>query len=686
MKLLFDQPWYVIFACVIVSAALAALLYFKNRRNREAPRYIIWTLVGLRFAALLLIALLFAGLLLRQVRNETEYPKVILAIDNSSSMTAGGDSLYVKEKLSEQLEKFSGAVGEKYQVQKLYFGSQTSASVPAQPFTDKETDIDDLLRTIANNYANENIGAVVLVSDGIYNKGANPAFSAPNLPYPVHVLAVGDTAERPDLVLKKVDHNQVAYLGNNFPVEVQISAKKFKGSKTKVELLKDGQVFATREIEIMTSNFSATLNFTLSAASPGIQKYSARISGESSENNKLNNRQDFIVEVIDNKEKILLIAQAPHPDIGAIREAVAGNTAYDLELAYTGEATKNVGGYNLVIIHGYAENQAAIVDDCRKNNVPFWIIDPSIAQGLPGIKISTSLNRFNDAEPVFDETFGYFTISDALRKFLRDLPAVKTFFGNYSLPQGSSPMLRQRLGSVETEQPLLYFNSTEGIKYGVFLGEGLWRWKLRDHVEHYNTKLFAEFISKCIQYLSAKTDKSFFRVSAPRISDENNPVEFDAELYNKAYEPINDPDVLMSITNKKNEKFNYTFSKTSNAYHLTIGSVPAGDYRYKTSVTLAGETFTKEGSLVIREMVAERLMPVANHGMLRQLSARSGGQFYEAAEIQKLIDKLSESGSMKAVVYSSTLTRPLIDKELLFFIILGAFAIEWFLRKRYLII
>src|SRR5262245_37560438 len=125
MKLIFDQPWYVIVACVLTTAVFVGLLYYRNRRNTEAPRFILWILLGLRFSALLLVFLLLAGILLTQVNNETEYPKVILAIDNSSSMTAGSDSNYVKEKLSQDLEQFSEEVGKNYQVQKLYFGSST---------------------------------------------------------------------------------------------------------------------------------------------------------------------------------------------------------------------------------------------------------------------------------------------------------------------------------------------------------------------------------------------------------------------------------------------------------------------------------------------------------------------------------------------------------------------------------
>jgi hypothetical protein len=59
---------------------------------------------------------------------------------------------------------------------------------------------------------------------------------------------------------------------------------------------------------------------------------------------------------------------------------------------------------------------------------------------------------------------------------------------------------------------------------------------MRDFIENKTNDLFFEFIRKTIQYLSVKSDKSFFRLVVPKITNENTPIEISAELYNKSYE------------------------------------------------------------------------------------------------------------------------------------------------------
>jgi hypothetical protein len=337
-----------------------------------------------------------------------------------------------------------------------------------------------------------------------------------------------------------------------------------------------------------------------------------------------------------------------------------------------------------VIIHGYSPAQAQLLADCKNNLVPFWIINPATSENLPGIKISGSLNKFNDSEPYAEKSFGLFTVSDDLKKFVNDLPAVKIFFGNYSVGNGSNSLINQRIGQIETENPILFFSETNGLKSAVFLGDGLWKWKFRDFSEHKNVNLFTELISKSVQYLSVKSDKSFFRVSAPKIINENTEVEFGAEVYNKSYEAITDPDVTLVVTNPENKKFNYTFSKTANAYKLNAGILPPGEYRYEASVKNNNELFVKQGVFAIREVIAEKINTVADHQLLFQLSNRSNGKLFYPADLAKLEEELIKNEKIKPITYSQLSTSSLIDLKWLFWLILGLMSAEWFFRKRFL--
>jgi hypothetical protein len=684
-KIIISSEWYYFVLSLLAAAAVSLWLYYRNKKNTEVPRRVLVGLAVLRFLGITLVLLLLLNIFLRRLQNETQNPVVLLAIDNSSSMTAGADSAFVKTAFLNELQALRKNISEKFSVKTILFGSQAGASEALPDFSDKETDIENLVSDVDNNYSNQNIGALVIVSDGIYNKGASPVPAAEKLNCPVYAVAMGDTSEPKDVILQKTDHNQVAYLGNNFPVEVTLRAKKYRDREVSVSLLHNGVEKSKQSVKINSDDFLGTCNFTLNAESPGLVKYTAKVSLLEGEKSSANNVQSFVMEVIDNREKILLLAGAPHPDVAALKNVITNSTAYELEYGLAGETRKPLKPYSLVIIHGYNASHAGLVSECKTNGVPFWIINPSVSDNLPGLRITGAINRgSNDAEPVPGKSFGLFALSDELKKFMKDLPAVKTPFGNYSLNANSESLINQRIGVVETENPILLFTSADGVKAAVFLGDGLWKWGMRDFEAHNNHNLFQELVSKSIQYLSVKSDKSFFRITAPKLVNENEPISLGAEVYNKSYELITEPDVTLELSNAEHKKFNYTFSKTNNAYRLNLGLLAAGEYAYTARVKVNNELFVKQGLILVKEVVAEKINTVANHNLLYQLARRTNGKLFLPGELKSLQQTLLNNELIKPITYSQTSTTLLLDLKWLFWVILGLFTVEWFFRKRFL--
>jgi hypothetical protein len=683
-KVIINSPWYFLLLSLAASFGLSFWLYYKNKKNSEAPKNALIGMAALRFLSLFFIFLFLLSIFFKRLQNETENPIVLIAMDNSTSMVSANDSSFIKGNFQKQLLTFKEKLGEKYTIKTLLFGDKAESSNENASFREKETDIENLLREVDNNYSNQNIGALILVSDGIYNKGANPIYSSEKLGYPIYAIATGDTSEIRDVLIQKVNHNQVAYSGNDFPVEVVVNAKKFSGKEVSVTLMQGSVEKGKQNLKITSDNFLSTCHFTLTAAGVGVVKYTAKVSVLEGEKKTSNNTQPFVIEVIDNKEKVLLLANTPHPDIAALKDVIDKSSNYEIEYSLAQDFRKTVKPYSLVILHGFSAAQLPFLNQCKAELIPFWIINPTTPENLPGIRITGSLNKYNDAEPNIQNSFGLFTISDGFKKFANDLPALKLFFGNYTLGNGSNSLINQRIGIVETENPILFFTETNGLKSAVFLGDGLWKWKFRDFAEHNNHDLFNELISKSIQYLSVKSDKSFFRVTSPKIINENTDIELEAEVYNKSYESITDPEVTLILTNSENKKFNYTFSKTNSAYKLNMGSLPPGEYRYEASVKNNNELFVKQGVFAVKEVVSEKINTVANHQLLFQLSSRTGGEFYYPSALQKLQEDLLKNERIKPITYSQISTSSLIDLQWLFWIILGLLCAEWFFRKRVL--
>src|SRR5579862_10020452 len=110
-------------------------------------------------------------------------------------------------------------------------------------YNEKETDISSLFQEITLRYYGKNLGAIILSSDGIYNKGYNPIYAARQLGCALYTVALGDTTVKIDASVTKVDNNPTAFLGNTFPLQITIDATKLQGKSSSLTVteLKDGK-------------------------------------------------------------------------------------------------------------------------------------------------------------------------------------------------------------------------------------------------------------------------------------------------------------------------------------------------------------------------------------------------------------------------------------------------------------
>ena len=681
MQLISNYPWYYTLLCFLAGFVFSAMLYIRDKHHAERPALLRYGLMGLRFVSVTLIALLLLDIFMKRLVNEVEKPVIIVVQDNSSSITAGKDSSFLKTDYLNSLSKLITGVKEKYDVRSYQFDSELKAS-ESFDFKGKETDISKVFSDIENNYANKNIGAVILATDGIYNKGTNPLYSIEKINAPVYTIALGDTLPLKDVWIQSINHNQVAYLGNSFPAEVVINAIDLKDEQVTVSISHDGKILKSENLQINSNTFSKTFNYLLDADKPGIQKYTVSVSSLTGDKNKQNNTQSFIIDVIDNREKILILANAPHPDIAAIEQSISSSQTYEVEVALAANFTKPLKPYALVILHQLSTLPQFIGNELKNNNTPVFYISNTPANFAYGLNPRAGADtRTNEVEASFKKEFSLFAISTELQNYIKDFPAVKCPFKNNLNANGINSLLTQKIGVVDTDEPLLFFAESNGIKSGGFLGDGLWRWKLRDFADHGNHNLFNELVSKMVQYLSVKADKSFFRVYTKKIINENEPLDFTAEVYNQSYELVTEPDVNLSLKDAKGKVYSYTFNKKQTMYSLSAGLFPAGDYTYEAKVKFGDKLYTKSGLVMIKEVISEKLNTVANHHLLYQLSAQSGGSLFYKNQLDQLEKAILSTDHIKSITYSHKQLSDLVNLKWIFFVILLLLSTEWFLRK-----
>lgn len=681
MEFISNYPWYYTLLCFVAGFVFSALLYVRDKQNAERSNTLLYGLAALRFASISIISLLLLDVFIKHIVNETEKPVIILAQDNSSSLIAGKDSLEIKTEYTKALNSFVNSVKDKYDVKTYLFDSE-SKPTESYNFQGKETDISKLFLDLENNYANKNIGAIILATDGIYNKGTNPLYSIGKFNAPIYTIALGDTIPLKDVWIQAINHNQVAYLGNSFPAEILINAIDLKDKSVTVSLSQAGKVLKSELVNVNSNNFSTTLNFLLDADNPGIQKYTVSISTLDEDKNKQNNSQSFIIDVIDNREKVLILANAPHPDVAAIEQSISSSQTYEVEVALINDFTKPLKPFSLVILHQVSSLPQRISNELKANNQSVFFIGNDVFNYATGQAIKRiGDSRKNDVEAAFRKEFSLFNVSSELQNYFKEFPAVKCNFGSTPITNGANALLTQKIGVIETDEPLMVFSETNGIKSCGFFGDGLWKWRMRDFAEHGNHNLFNELMSKTIQYLSVKADKSFFRVFTKKIFNENEAIDFTAEVYNQSYELVTEPDVTLILKDDKGKTYNYTFNKKQTMYSLSAGQFSAGEYSYEAKVKFGDKLYTKSGIVIIKEIVSEKINTVANHQLLYQIAKQSGGKLFYKNQLDLLEKEILSSDSIKAITYSHKQLTDLVNLKWIFGIIILLLSTEWFLRK-----
>ena len=292
-----------------------------------------------------------------KISTQEEKPIVVLAQDVSISCGDSEDSIYFSS-LSDQLST-------NFDVVEYNYSEDISEGFLSEK-KGESTDISNLLDEVELKYSGRNLLAIVASSDGLYNKGSNPLYHKFSKSVPIYSI-IGDTSVFKDVNISNVLHNEISFLDNISPIEVQIKTEKCKGEILFVKLYSDNKLIQTNEEKVSKSSDFIKTSFNLKNSEVGLQKYSVEVSGIKSEKYLENNKYDFFVEVLDSKYKILIVSDVVHPDIGAFKSVLDKNKNYEVDLFSFSDLESSFKEYNLIVTF-YIENKNSIKLEKLKNS------------------------------------------------------------------------------------------------------------------------------------------------------------------------------------------------------------------------------------------------------------------------------------------------------------------------------
>jgi hypothetical protein len=690
---LLDAPFLQVALALTLVVMAAALLYRIDKGNRHLHPGLRAGLGVLRALSGATLVLLLFRPVLRFEESHTHQPSLIVLQDLSASV--GAEDPDWSNRLNAWMASLPSEEGQPgASIKKYGFGSGLVAldAGDTLKFTDPTTDLSTALDIVQGQWAGAPVGAIVIATDGRFNRGKNPEGETRRLPAPLHVITLGDTSLRKDLRILRLLHNDVAGLGNQFPIEAELAGQGYRGTVT--VRITGPDTDERKEVTFDGSGIPKTVRFLVEAARPGIQRYRITLDTVEGEENKDNNRRTALIDVIEGRKRILMVGPAPHPDLGAWTNALSSNLNYEVKSIRLSELTQATtdDAWDAAYLFSFDPDNpeaAAALRNCKDAGISTGIILDPLARfdALPGLGLGVSLTTTRqglttDPRGAINPAFPHFQLEEGMSQWLAEAPPLMSPFVTAEWGPAHTPLLFQRIGGITTEQPLLTVTQTNSERGLFLLGEGSWRWRQVGYLRTGSHDLFNDLVGKLTQFLTSDPGVNRFRVEAPRLLDEDQRLQWQARTYDATLQPFEGADIAMELSDSAGTRYNYRFSSAAaGGYALDAGRWPRGTYTWRASTKIGDKAFERSGIIEVRPMELERNGRPADHAILQRMAIATQGTAVSPDSLDVLTATLKASTRFTPERDISERLRDIIEWKTLALILLGLLCSEWIIRR-----
>ncbi len=671
---------------IIILSFLASYIFYRFN-GKSLSNIKKWVLISLRAVVFALIAFLLFNPSIESIQETNQKKKLIVLVDNSTSMKSSEFDINNTNKVLEQIKSTSKDDLDIIE----YAFDKNLLELKAYTGDGSYTNITGNLKAIQDQFESDEIHATVLISDGIFNTSYHPKWLNPQIDFPIYTIGYGDSVQYPDLAIDHIQNNSISYLGNEFPIEINVSAKAWKEKQAKLIIRnKQGaKVYETLWDKPASTDFK-TFRTKLTAQTPGINTYSVQLTSVESEKNTKNNVGKFSIDVLDVKNKILLLASEIHPDHHAIHQAIKSNLDYEVEFKRLDEnKTLDLKSYDCILYLGYQKETQPLLKQTIDANQAF-LLKINQASNLKALQqgfsdaffIKKAILDWDIAQNTVNKNFKGFTLSDPLKSFLNDSPPLFVPFTTLESQTPSQHVLLQNILGTTNKKGIVSIGNLKNTRFGLIQGEGFWKWRMNDFKVNTSFETFDSFIQSIVRLINVQKDKRLFYVDYPTVVHQNEETLIDAKIYNESYEQITEDDIQLKIKHSNGLEFSFPFNVTNTTYQTKIAVNDIGHYSYEIINLSKSNTRLAFGEFDVIENNLESQNEVANFEVLRYIAHETSGHFLNGNEFERLPEIIS-SQKIEKKVYTQKRTKGLISKEWILILILALGLTEWFLRRKF---
>jgi hypothetical protein len=662
---------YIVLA-LIVAAIIASFQYLYKNKGKSLNKYILFLL---RFLAVFLLLLLLINPKIKKEELQVVKPNLIVLVDNTKSISKLKQDKIIAN-LASGLQK-NKVLQKKFELV-IYPFSDDILPKDTLDFKRNTTNIYKALKSVDKIYK-KSVAPIILITDGNQTQGND--YVSINLNQKVYPLIVGDTTVYEDISISQFNVNKYAYLKNKFPVEVFVNYKGTHNITSKLKVTEGSTTIFSKNIILDRNITSEKIDFFINANKVGVHHYKISLSPINNEKNKLNNRKNFTVEVINEQSNIAIISDIIHPDIAMFKRAIESNKQRKVTILKADKLT-NINDYQLFILYQPTVKFIAAFKKINKLNKNFLIItgkqtDWKFLNNSQNYFNKKVINNSEDYLAIFNPSYTTFLTKDL---GFNNFQPLTDYFGKVTFSVPYQSILFQQIRNSSTQEPLLATFEQNNRRGAVLFGENSWRWRMSSKIEANSFQPFDGFMNKLVQYLASNKKANFLEVSNKSYYYQNETIQINAKPYDANY--TFNPNAKLWITvinNGTKKRLKYPFALQNNNYSVAISDLEQGNYSFIVFNELNKNS--SNGNFSVLDYNIEEQFVNANKSKLEKLGSNSGTKAYYPQTIETLITNLNTNKSYVSIQKSKEIVTPLIDWKWIMGAIILLLSIEWFIRK-----
>jgi hypothetical protein len=662
-----------IILAVIIALFIAVFQYFFKNKEKSQLNY--W-LSFFRFLSVFLILLLLINPSVKNKTTQITKPNLLVAIDNSSSIKYNSNENKIKNILN--LVKNDTELNNKFTINYYTFG-QNLHLLDSLSFSEKQTNLSKPIQQFSTIYK-RGINPVLIISDGNQTIGNTVEFI--NYKSPVFSYIVGDTTVLEDIYINQINVNKYTNIKNKFPVELFVNYSGSKAISKQLTIYHEGVIIFSKQLNFSKTENAITESFYLTASRKGTQFYTATIEQLKNEKNTINNRKNFSINVIEEKAKVLILTSVLHPDLGVLKKSIESNKQRSVSIVNSTNFKGNISDYQLIILYQPTSNFNEIWKNVNAKKLNYFIItglntDWNFLNSAQDMFNKNAISETESYNPLFNTSYPNFINNDI--GFHNFAPLID-LFGEVSFKVPYNTLLFKKIGTFNTNKPLLATFELDTRRRAVLFGENVWRWRMSSFNNTQSFESFDGFISNLIQYLSSIKKNKRLNISTKAFYYTNETIEVSASYLDKNFNFDNRAKLWLTISNSENNfSKKIPFGLSGTRYIAELSNILHGTYKYNVSVENSNESVF--GSFRVLPFEVEQQFIAANKHGLQLLANKTEGNTYYNNQEYKLLDDLNRDGRFKSIQKTKVLRTALINWKWILGLILLSLSIEWFTRK-----